>query len=514
MDPQYPHAPAYAPSQPPDARRSSLSGQGAYAASHTLPPLSTHNYILPYQNECNHQTSQVSRNQVPTSQVGNYPPYSYIPHGLPQYNNGSNSTYVQPQRSFPSSPAYNPQSSNAPSYTLYGSSSASTPARLPDLRPMPAGGLHEQSSLSSANRQSSAPSLRLQNGQDSQPTHVVGSQGRRGILPSAVGRPAAVTVGNAGGQKAANVPAKDADGKFPCAHCAKTYLHAKHLKRHLLRHTGTRPYSCGLCRDTFSRSDILKRHFQKCSVRRGNPTGENHLSHSRATKKSKLEAAAETSVPDRVHALPPSTQTSVTTDFATGSLNGAFDLSTLGLGPSGYSDESQSVSNRASRSSSVKRPSNSGLTANRANYGSSSSSGYDASGFAYSGGQITPDSITTSGAATPFPYPQEARPNQFASDTSFNQTTHGPAVDLSSRASTGPSYTSGSLPQILESSHGRVNDVDWSSLFQSNAHDEYGNPQFQPSIESAHHNIKSEPEFSNGSFPIPSGYPPYLPTKV
>ena len=31
------------------------------------------------------------------------------------------------------------------------------------------------------------------------------------------------------------IPAKDADGKFPCPHCNKTYLHAKHLKRHLLR---------------------------------------------------------------------------------------------------------------------------------------------------------------------------------------------------------------------------------------------------------------------------------------
>ena len=39
---------------------------------------------------------------------------------------------------------------------------------------------------------------------------------------------------------------------------------------------------CVLCRDTFSRSDILKRHFQKCSIRRGNPTGASHLSHPQA----------------------------------------------------------------------------------------------------------------------------------------------------------------------------------------------------------------------------------------
>jgi hypothetical protein len=46
--------------------------------------------------------------------------------------------------------------------------------------------------------------------------------------------------------------------------------------------TGDRPYQCILCNDTFSRSDILKRHFQKCSQRRGNPTGATHLSGSQA----------------------------------------------------------------------------------------------------------------------------------------------------------------------------------------------------------------------------------------
>ena len=28
---------------------------------------------------------------------------------------------------------------------------------------------------------------------------------------------------------------KDSEGKFPCEHCNKNYLHAKHLKRHMLR---------------------------------------------------------------------------------------------------------------------------------------------------------------------------------------------------------------------------------------------------------------------------------------
>ena len=70
-----------------------------------------------------------------------------------------------------------------------------------------------------------------------QPTHVVGSQGRRGVLPSAPGRPPAPAAGS--GATKTQIPQKDADGKFPCPHCTKTYLHAKHLKRHLLRRKST-----------------------------------------------------------------------------------------------------------------------------------------------------------------------------------------------------------------------------------------------------------------------------------
>jgi len=48
---------------------------------------------------------------------------------------------------------------------------------------------------------------------------------------------------------------------------------------------------CVLCRDTFSRSDILKRHFQKCSIRRGNPQGVSHLSHPHAHVKKTQQGA-------------------------------------------------------------------------------------------------------------------------------------------------------------------------------------------------------------------------------
>ncbi|KAM3563487.1 hypothetical protein MY1884_000694 [Beauveria asiatica] len=167
----------------------------------------------------------------------------------------------------------------------------------PVLRPMPPGGLMGQNGVGSPY----GPGPLMPNngvmGDAEQPTHVVGSQGRRGILPSAPGRPAAPAAGTTAAKNTV-IPVKDADGKFPCPHCTKTYLHAKHLKRHLLRHTGDRPYMCVLCRDTFSRSDILKRHFQKCSIRRGNPTGASHLSHPQAHVKKNNQAQKAAGMPD------------------------------------------------------------------------------------------------------------------------------------------------------------------------------------------------------------------------
>ncbi|KAF2997276.1 hypothetical protein E8E14_004880 [Neopestalotiopsis sp. 37M] len=233
------------------------------------------------------RTPGTSNPPTPTN-MSNYPP-------PPQNNQRGGYQQMMPNpypqhQGYPTSGAMMPQSSVAQSHPQ---PIAPAPAsRPPVLRPMPAGGVMPQSGLSSPYGQSPLmphqPSI-LQ--ETEQPTHVVGSQGRRGILPSAPGRPAAPT--GPGSAKSTVIPQKDADGKFPCPHCTKTYLHAKHLKRHLLRHTGDRPYMCVLCRDTFSRSDILKRHFQKCSIRRGNPTGASHLSHPSAHVKKHQAAQAK-----------------------------------------------------------------------------------------------------------------------------------------------------------------------------------------------------------------------------
>lgn len=283
--------------------------------------------------------------------------------------------------------------------------------------------------------------------------------------------------------------------------------------------TGVRPYSCGLCNDTFSRSDILKRHFLKCSVRRGNPTGEHHLSHSRATKKSRLEAAAKARALEDSYALS-SNQSEGNTENVL-SPSGAFDLSALRIGASRYSDESQPISSRASRSNSVK------ACGSQLNHRGSSASSYDPIGYVYSGGRITPDSITTSGAVTPFHYLQENRSGQFtATDIPFIESIHVPGLEVSNRTPTISGYASGSLPQILESGNGRGSDIDWPPLFHSDTNENYGNPPFDSNTSSLHQLIKSEADpgqshrpvgpksdFRNLPLPLPNGYASYMPTK-
>lgn len=167
---------------------------------------------------------------TPSNGMSNYPqpPSQGAPRGYPQMMN-----YPQPpQHGYGTTSSMMPQSSVAQSHPQPIAPAPAT--RPPVLRPMPAGGVMPQSGMSSPYGQSPLMPQQQSILQDQeQPTHVVGSQGRRGILPSAPGRPAAPT--GAGAAKNTVIPQKDADGKFPCPHCTKTYLHAKHLKRHLLR---------------------------------------------------------------------------------------------------------------------------------------------------------------------------------------------------------------------------------------------------------------------------------------
>ncbi|KAF9774696.1 hypothetical protein IL306_007273 [Fusarium sp. DS 682] len=102
---------------------------------------------------------------------------------------------------------------------------------LSDLPPAPHDGIMSQPDVSSPY----SPGLLMPavTPQDELPTDLARGKGRRGTLPSAAGRRAAPKAGT--GARNTVIPVKDADGKFPCPNCTKTYLGAKHLKRHFLR---------------------------------------------------------------------------------------------------------------------------------------------------------------------------------------------------------------------------------------------------------------------------------------
>lgn len=175
--------------------------------------------------------------------MGTYPPPPAQNTGRPAYQMMPNHPYGQAQQPYPSSSAMLPQTTTAASHPQPIAPAPSAAGRGPPvLRPMPAGGVMPQPGMNSPYGQSTLVPQQSLLPEGDQPTHVVGSQGRRGILPSAPGRPAAPAAGTTTAKS--QIPQKDADGKFPCPHCTKTYLHAKHLKRHLLRRKSA---PCRLC---------------------------------------------------------------------------------------------------------------------------------------------------------------------------------------------------------------------------------------------------------------------------
>ncbi len=247
METQFPPGVVYAPILPPSRQLSTPSSassqpyqlpQPSLSNYQNLPSLHSQNYTQGFGNDPFGQRTQapqssfVPANAPTITHAATYPVYASTV--MPSYT-GHQNPYAQPTRSFQSSQAYSSQPSPTQAYQAY-TPSVPLQARRPELRPMPAGGLNEQPQLPPY--QKAMPlsnSVSLQSNHEPQPTHVVGSQGRRGILPSAVGRPPAIGNGNVTGQKSASIPPRDAEGKFPCPYCSKNYLHAKHLKRHLLR---------------------------------------------------------------------------------------------------------------------------------------------------------------------------------------------------------------------------------------------------------------------------------------
>ena len=193
----------------------------------TLPPIQSQR---PAFNQSPNSFEQMHRRQQPPSYTNSsgFSPYPAQVYPQTQYNHGNlqyppNPSMFTQQHALSMGPEYAP---------------VVTQGSLPNLRPMPPNESHPGHGMPVSSF-GHPPALSMsgssQDHEMQHRTHVVGSQGRRGILPSDEGRPAAVSNGGSSSVKAAAIPLKDAEGKYPCPHCQKTYLHAKHLKRHLLR---------------------------------------------------------------------------------------------------------------------------------------------------------------------------------------------------------------------------------------------------------------------------------------
>lgn len=205
----------------------------------TLPPLQPPASTMQPMYGSNPHTPRTPGTPNTPSSTNNLPSYQQqtsqpgASRGL--YSMPQQQSQYPPPTGYPTSGSMMPQASTAPSGPQPIAPAPAGGRAPPVLRPMPPGGImSQQPGMSSPYPGGTLMQPQGMVGEGEQPTHVVGSQGRRGILPSAPGRPAAPTAGS-GGPKSTVIPVKDADGKFPCPHCTKTYLHAKHLKRHLLR---------------------------------------------------------------------------------------------------------------------------------------------------------------------------------------------------------------------------------------------------------------------------------------
>ena len=179
----------------------------------------------------------------------------------------------------------------------------------------------------------------------------------------------------------------------------------------------------------------------------------------------------------------------------------------MDVGQSSFPEGQQSNSNQLSRASSYKGIGKNTPASTRGNFTAPNSAGFDNAGFPYSGGQATPDSLTTSGAATPFNYQNDARSNQLSPNTNVSQSMNGLDLNSIGRSLTGPSYSAGPIPHIVEHSHDRSNDMPW-PLEHTEEHDDYTNAHYH-SNENTQQNIKKEMNYSNGSFSIAQNYPPF-----
>jgi hypothetical protein len=232
---------------------------------------------------------------------------------------------------------------------------------------------------------------------------------------------------------------------------------------------------CVLCRDTFSRSDILKRHFQKCSIRRGNPTGASHLSHAQAHLK-------------KSHPGPHKSSNSMSNENDLMGVNGMATV--FGVDPGGeMPDAASGLTNhqvqeqQLSRSNSTARLSvgdgRDGRGMAGLGPGSVNRNGFDQTYGGGMGGSSMPGTGMNPSLAFNIPHGQ----NGHSYGQGYDYVSHGNSSSVQSHSASGQ---------------------DWSQMFQPSGPDGFMST-YNPSITSSHVPVKTEPSLNNTTQGLFSG---------
>merc|ERR1711976_714922 len=67
---------------------------------------------------------------------------------------------------------------------------------------------------------------------------------------------------NPGTQSKGPLQIKLESGEYACPYCPKTMKMWFKMERHIITHTGDRPYACTNCEKTFNRKDHCDRHLR------------------------------------------------------------------------------------------------------------------------------------------------------------------------------------------------------------------------------------------------------------
>lgn len=243
---------------------------------------------------------------------------------------------------------------------------------------------------------------------------------------------------------------------------------------------------CVLCRDTFSRSDILKRHFQKCSIRRGNPTGASHLSHAQAHLKKSHPGP---------HKGNPSMTMSNDNDMmpvnGMGSMDPAlqpFGVIADGSVPDAGSNmtDDQAAQEQLLQSNAQRYSTDGGRNGGQRNQGY--------------GGQMSNPMGPGMNSPLAFSIPNGQNNHSYSqTTTNYNYANNGAPLQPSVSATLRPNGQHHSSQTFLNTSTSQQTPLEWSPMFQSPTQDRF-TPTYHPNISNSQVAIKSEPTLHNGNF--------------